>query len=247
MLKTENAAFEYEPYPVCYIPNVLDESLYQTLTENYPSQDLFEYMPGLGHKYSLSEVNNPSNYADFIAANPEWKKFHAYIKSPDFIENTLAFLKGHHIDLGLKRRRIVSNRKSRHASLYARLRRKTELSARFEFSMMSPQGGHILPHTDGPNKLITLVISMMKPGEWNTEWGGGTDVCLPKDRTLVYNQVNDYMEFADVETIKGFEFHPNQCVLFIKTYNSWHQVLPIKAPEGSAMRKTLTINIESKV
>ncbi len=247
MLNLTKADFTYEPYPVCYIPDVLDPELYERLTASYPDQDLFEYKPGLGHKYSLSEGNNGENYRRFLAGDADWRAFHAYIKSPEFVESALSFLKEHNIDLGLKRRKVVSDRKSRHSSLYARLRRVTELSARFEFSMMAAQGGHILPHTDAPNKLITFVISMVKPGEWNPDWGGGTEVCLPKDRSKIYNHVNSYMQFDEVETLNAFEFNPNQCVLFIKTYNSWHQVSPIRGPENAPLRKTITINIESKV
>lgn len=247
MLKTDYCEFDYEPYPICYLHDVLDADLYASMVEQYPSLDLFQYMPNLGHKYSLSEFNNPEKYHAFIKRSQVWKDFHDYVKSDEFIERTLEFLKSQNVDLDVRRRKIVSKTAGTKTSLMSRVRRRTELSARFEFSMMSPDGGHILPHTDAPNKIITLVVSMIKPGEWDEAWGGGTAVCLPRDRTKVYNQRNDYMGFEDVETLKTFPFVPNQCVLFIKTYNSWHHVNPIQAPSGSAMRKTLTINIERRL
>lgn len=246
MLQLQRAEFAYEPFPICYIPQVIAPDIYTQMCEAYPGAELFKSKPELGYKISLSEVNNGKQYAEFIQATPVWREFHRYMKSPDFIHDTLAFLKKNHIDLALPRMKIASNVIRKKPSILSRLKRETEVTARFEFSMMEPDGGHILPHTDGQNKLITLVISMMKPGEWQEVWGGGTDMCLPKDRTRIYNQANKYAAFDDMDVLKTYPFLPNQCVLFIKTYNSWHQVRPIQAPKGAPFRKTLTINIESR-
>src|SRR5256885_897092 len=57
------------------------------------------------------------------------------------------------------------------------------LSARFEFSMLPANGGFIRPHTDSPHKIITLVVAMLNEGEWNPEFGGGTEVLRPRDIT----------------------------------------------------------------
>lgn len=246
MLQFDKARFEYDPYPVCYTDEVFEPSVYQQLVAQYPDKELFEYKPELGNKYSLSEVNNPEKYAAFIRSNPLWAQFHAYIKSDAFIHNTLAYLKTQNIDLGFKKIKIVSGKKSRHASPLSLLTRTTELSARFEFSMMGADGGSIRPHTDAPNKLITLVVSMLGDEEWNPAWGGGTEIVWPKDPCKTYNHINGYLPFDEVDVLRAFPFVPNQCVLFIKTYDSWHAVTPLRGPAG-ALRKTLTINIESKV
>ena len=66
----------------------------------------------------------------------------------------------------------------------------------------------------------------------------------PKDRSRIYNYHNRFMEFDETEVLKTYPFTPNQCLLFIKTYNSWHSVLPMTGP-ATALRKTLTINIEN--
>lgn len=244
MFSYTQAAFDYEPYPIGRVDHVLGDADYDTLVATYPDISLFEYKPALGEKYSLSERNNAENYRRFIASSPEWAKVHAYLKSPRFIEETLAFLKTRNIDLALGDYGIVETHGKKKTSLASKLLGRTELSSRFEFSIMGGQGGHIRPHTDEPRKLITLVVSMIKPGEWDEAWGGGTEVCLPKDRTRVFNQANKYMGFEDVDVIRSYGFKPNQCVIFIKTYNSWHHVSPLTAPPGSPLRKTLTINIE---
>jgi len=246
MLDFSRAQFDYEPYPVCYVPEVMDSGLYETLRQAYPPTELFKFQPKLGRKYGLSELRRPENYRAFLAGNPDWKAFHEFVKSDAFVRDVLDLLRFHHIDLGLAQARVRSRARGRRLGLWARAMGRVELSARFEFSMMDPEGGHILPHTDDPHKLITLVISMMAPGEWNPEWGGGTEVVLPQDRSRIYNQLNEYLGFDDVETVRVYPFEPNQCVLFVKTYNSWHQVSPIRADSGASMRRTLTINIERR-
>jgi hypothetical protein len=123
-------------------------------------------------------------------------------------------------------------------------RKSSNLKARFEFSMMSAAGGHIHPHTDSPQKHITLVVSMVRPGEWDQAWGGGTDRMRPLDPSNNFNFLNRYLEFDQVETIGTMPYEPNQCVIFIKTFNSLHAVKPMSGPKA-VMRRTLTINIES--
>ncbi len=241
MFEYRKAAFTYEPYPVCYISDFLPTDLYGRLAATFPKTELFEYKPSLGDKYSLAERNNGDKYRSFLAANSDWQNLYSYVKSEKFVHDTLEFLKRSHIDLGLNEFKFTTGR---HASLLSRVNRQTELGARFEFSAMGGSGGCILPHTDHPNKLVTFVISMVGEEGWDQGWGGGTQTCLPKDRTRIYNQMNRYMEFDEVDVVKSYPFLPNQCILFIKTYNSWHQVAPIHSPPGSPLRKTLTINIE---
>lgn len=247
MLDFSKLAFDYEPYPIGLAPEILQPAFYDRLCAAYPPVELFDFKPALGNKYSLSEVNNAAKYREFIKSSAEWSQFHAHVKSSKFVSNTLELLREHHIDLGLGHHRIVSGKSvSSRASALSLILRITELSARFEFSMMAADGGHILPHTDSSNKLVTLVLSMLKPHEWNPAWGGGTDIVMPRNRRLVYNQANRALPFSEVEVIKTFPFNPNQCVIFVKTYNSWHSVSPMLGVGSGQMRKTLTINIEAK-
>lgn len=238
------AEMRYEPYPVAYIQPFIEQSFYDELAGSWPNEKLFKPTAELGKKASLSEKYNPENYATFLSSNPQWTRFHELIKSDFFIEETLRFLGSRNIMPNLDNLRIVSRARVKRPSLMGRLRMQQEISARFEFSLMHADGGSILPHTDSPNKLITLVISMSRPGEWEEAWGGGTEICLPKDRTQIFNEVNRYLSFDEVEVLDRFPFVPNQCILFIKTYNSWHQVAPLRGPRDAPMRKTLTINIE---
>jgi hypothetical protein len=243
----DHLQFRYEPFPIGIAKPAMAEDLYRELVDSYPPQELFAYLPKVGHKYSLSEKYNGEDYARFIKSNAPWRELHAWIKSDGFIPTVMEALKAQHIDLGQKH---LSRRKRalKAARNLARGRRRplpARLSTRFEFSMLPADGGYIMPHTDSPSKIVTLIVSMARAGEWSPALGGGTDVNRPKDMRLAFNRMNVQAGFEEMEVLDTFEFTPNQVVVFVKTFNSWHSVRPMTGNGSVAMRKTLTINIET--
>lgn len=250
MLRFDHAKIYYEPYPIGLVPGVLDPGLYKALVESYPPRDLFTTLPEVGHKCVLSEKYNPREYRSFIQTHPVWRELHDWIKSSALIDAVDAFLKAHSIDVGLRAYRTSTSvrwkKLLRDIFAKGRLPRvHPQLYTRFEFSMLPSDGGCVLPHTDSPGKLITLVVSMVGEGEWQPHDGGGLDVNRPKDVRRSFNLLNRNVDFEDVEVVRTFDFLPNQCVVFVKTYNSLHSVRPIALPGPTRMRRTLTINIES--
>jgi hypothetical protein len=251
-----NAQFRYEPYPVGVARPVFTPAEYDALLDAWPSTDLFQYRPDLGKKYALSEVNNAEGYHRFVGGHPLWSRMYRWVKSREFVTHVLTTLAGRRVDLGLHADPVHTTHyfspwsERVRAAIVRRLRRRTGhagvLRSRFEFTMMPADGGCIKPHTDHFTKLITLVVSMARPGEWDPAWGGGTDVLRPKDITANFNYLNRQMEFAEMDVIDSFAYEPNQCVLFIKTFNSHHSVRPMTGPP-TALRRTLTINIERVV
>lgn len=247
----DDLSFKYDPFPIGLAKPLMDDATYRRLVENYPPIERFQFMPKLGNKYALSERFNPKVYHDVIRNEPVWKDFHGWLNSTDFLNSILAALKQHNIDLGYDTSR----------GAYKRLRslmkdikqgeispKAVRLKTRFEFSMLPADGGHIKPHTDSRSKVITLVVSMLDDdGEWDPAWGGGTDVNVPKDMTRVFNDLNEQGEFADMDVLDSFDFTPNQGVIFVRTFNSWHSVRPMKGFGSTAMRKTLTINVERRL
>lgn len=237
----------YEPYPIGLAKPIIAEDVYNEMLDNWPDTDQFKHMTELGHKYALSEKFNASQYHAFIRSRPIWTEFHRWIKSDDFLKGVMGALQERNIDLGYRGRVAPMKRAVKTVKGILRGRppvRGAKLSARFEFQMMPADGGHILPHTDTPAKIVTLVISMQRPGEWDPAWGGSTDIDRPKDMTQVYNELNEQHPFEDVEKVDGYAFTPNQAVVFIKTFNSWHSVRPMQGQGSDAKRKTLIINIE---
>lgn len=159
LLKLSRANFKYEPYPIGIIQNILEPSFYERLVNTFPSVEYFRFMQYHGDKWSLSELNNPKLYHKFLRSNPDWNRLYKEVKSKEFINQIFDALAESKIDLGLTS--PVGN------GLMRRLRNKLlgrkssgSFRARFEFSMMRAEGGHILPHTDSPQKLITLVLSI---------------------------------------------------------------------------------------
>jgi hypothetical protein len=243
----DHLQFRYEPFPIGIAKPAIADDLYRELVDSYPPQELFAYLPKVGHKYSLSEKYNGEAYARFIKSNAPWRELHAWIKSDDFIPAVMAALREQHIDLGQK---PLSGTK-RALKMVRNLARgrgrplPPRLSTRFEFSMLPADGGYIMPHTDSPSKIVTLIVSMTRAGEWSPQFGGGTDVNRPKDVRLMFNRINNQAGFEDMEVLDTFDFTPNQVVLFVKTFNSWHSVRPMTGTGSPLMRKTLTINIET--
>jgi hypothetical protein len=252
----EGADFVYEPFPVGLIRPVMDASVYAELVKTFPDISLFKLMPYLGDKksvkYSLAPKNNGEQYHDFLQKTPVWREFYEWVQSRDFLHRTLELLAKKNIELGLYNPAGAANQQSVVDKLQTALGLKKPLPhdiplmARFEFSVLPADDGQLAPHTDSPGKVITLVVSMLSPGEWNDAWGGGTEMLRPKRTELNFNWVNRYLEFDEVDTISNYPFQANQALIFIKTFNSWHCVRPMKGQGTNALRRTLTINIEER-
>lgn len=248
LLSFEHLRLRYEPFPIGLARPVMAEPDYRALVDSYPPKELFAYLAKVGHKYSLSEKNNPRQYHAWIAEHPRWRELHRWVKSPEFVEAVLAALEERGVDLGLVARVPAWKRLRKLARNLARGAidaGQPGLDARFEFSMLPADGGSVIPHTDSPGKVITLVVSMLADGEWDPAFGGGTDVNRPRDPRLYYNELNRQAGFEAMEVLETFPFEPNQAVVFVKTFNSWHSVRPMQGKGSDAMRRTLTINIET--
>ena len=248
MLNLNGIKFDYDPYPIGIARSAMDPALYQELIDTFPDDKTFILKEFNGVKYSLSQLNNRVGYYAHLHKNAAWGRFYDYIKSERFITDTMAMLRANNIDLGLTNIPL----KQRLVKRFKALKKGSPqphfptLRSRFEFSSMPVTGGSIRPHTDHPSKVVTMVIPILREGEWNDEYGGGTSVVWPKDRTRSYNFTNGYMDFDEVECLRTYPFEPNQCLVFVKTYNSWHAVWPMTGNDPTILRRTLTINIEAE-
>lgn len=242
----DHLSFRYMPFPIGLAKPLMSDDVYNKFIDAWPDTALFKAMPELGNKFALSQKFHRKQYHEFVKSNPLWRDFHAWIKSDEFVDEIMDVLKARNVDLGHKKRSMLKRvqKRSKNLARGSLAPATARLKARFEFQMMPADGGHILPHTDTPQKIITLVVSMMKPGEWDPAYGGATDLNLPKDETQTFNYLNRYDSFENMEVIDSFEFTPNQAVIFVKTFNSWHSVRPMTGTGSRAMRKTLIINIE---
>ena len=257
MLTFDNVIFRYEPYPIAFARSVLPSEVYSALTDSYPALSAMKRRESLGNKYILTEFDGDTYFA-ILNRHPAWRQFYDHVKSQEFIVGMLDFLARSNIDLGLRGIEIVDSNHFRVPSrrLWKGIVRKAKqvtggsptshmhLTSRFEFGAFPGGGGSQYPHTDAPRKVISLVLSMVKEGEWDPAWGGGTAVVKPKDPTKNFNYVNKYLGFDGVDVLEAFPFVPNGCVVFVKTYNSWHAVMPINAPNDDVIRKTVVVNVD---
>lgn len=239
----------YRPYPIGVAQPTMSDDLYGRCVEHFPPLELFDDYANLkkkSKKFTLSEKENPKAYRRFVLGNKLWREIYRDVKSDRFPYDVLDALRDKNIDLGPRYmppgrrlfKRIKDLSRARLSPDAARLR------ARFEFSAMTPNGGHLTPHTDAPTKIVTLIVSMMRPGEWGPNFGGGTNVNAPKDDRYAFNHMNEPARFEDMNVVATYDYAPNQTVVFVKTFNSWHSVPPMKGPASAVLRKTLTINIE---
>src|SRR5690625_292380 len=229
----------------------MEPATYRQFVEAFPPMDIFVGYGDMGTpgvKFTLSEKENPDSYEKFIQGHPLWRDFHRWVKSDEFIFMVLRSLRDHHVDAGYDKYKARQSyfRRTLRELRQGRWNFSTPgLTTRFEFSALPANGGFLPPHTDAPSKIITLVFSMAdEQGDWDPAWGGGLDVNVPKDERLAYNYHNKLADFSEMEIVKSFAYQPNQCVVFVKTHDSWHSIRPMQGQGLPDLRKTLTIVIE---
>jgi hypothetical protein len=246
MLDYTHNVFFYEPYPIGRINDVVCAG-YEQMVASFPAKE--EFRSTEGNKFYLND--NHAEYHDFISRYAVWREFYEYVKSREFIDSTLNFLKHKDVDLGIRKYAYLPDDSGpgKLGMLLNVLRgvkeRKNRLSTKFEFSILDPnEDSVVLPHTDGQAKIVSLVITIVSPGEWDPRWGGGTDVLRLKDPSRSFSMTNAYRpSFDEVEVLRTFEFVPNQCTLFVKTWNSWHSVGAMKNGPDIPLRRSITVNI----
>lgn len=246
----ESARFRYSPFPIGVIRPFFTAEHYDRLLATFPPLELFKSHSKVGRKFILSEKFHGRQYHDYVRSVPEWSEFHRYIKSRKFILDTLEMLRHHRIDIGYAHYPVTMGRRAQ--TLLRDLGRgrwprfDQNLHARFQFTVLPADGGCVTPHTDSPGKVVTFVLSMVGEKEWDPELGGGTDVLRVLDDSRSFNYLNRKLGFGDVEILETFPFEPNQAVVFVKTFNSWHSVSPMTGHASGLLRKALTINIEER-
>lgn len=251
MIHFENTTFDYEPYPLGLMRPTFDADVYTEMLANWPAVDMCRTLgSGQQLKHYLNESKTRKQYLEFVASKPVWREFHAYVKSRKFIDQLLALLRENNLDLGYPRPRRPFVKRTRTALGDMLKRHKwpefpRDIYTRFEFSMLPHQAGAVVPHTDDPKKISTMVLYMAEEGEWDQAWGGGLEVVMPKDPALRFNHTNRKLPYEAMDILKTYDYGPNQAIIFIKTHNSWHQVSPIKGDGTGPLRRTLTINFET--
>ena len=135
LFRFDDLQFDYEPFPIGYQRDVVNPGFYERMLAAWPSQEHFCYMPTLGQKYSLSELNHPDRYARLVTSDPVWHAVWKEIKSTEFIDRVVEGLHKQSIDLGItaNHQQGPSKQRSAWGLLWRRLRGKkaSKLTSRF--------------------------------------------------------------------------------------------------------------------
>jgi hypothetical protein len=243
MFSLEGLELRYEPFPYGIASPLFDEDLYRELVASFPAREYFG-LNRINVKYVLSERVNRRRYRAFLRSTPIWREFHRWIKSDEFIRGVLNQLALRHVDLGYRQRPGLTRLARRILfGLSGRRDYRTSLGSRFEFSMLPADGGMVIPHTDSPSKVVTMVLPMVAEGEWDGSLGGNTDINVPTVDRLRYNAKNGKGDFDEMAIAESLAFEANRALVFVRTYNSWHSVRPMTARESSAFRRTVTVTL----
>lgn len=259
MIRLDHFRYEYTPFPIGVAQSAIEPSLYELLAASYPDREDFSPFrtdaTGRVTKLSLSARTEPRRLARFLDRNPRWRELHEYLYSVEFTDAILDHLEEQGIQVVRKRPRGIARwihlaapalSHSRVPGLeklaYHLPRKLGGISSKLEFSAIPGSDGGLRPHTDSHGKIVTLVLAFPREGEWHPDYGGGTSIVEPKDARLYFNRYNKTLDFEDVVVRRIVEYRPNQAMLFVKTFNSWHAVMPTTGPV-EAWRKTLTVNL----
>ena len=124
-------------------------------------------------------------------------------------------------------------------------------SYRIEFSQMI-KNSYILPHTDSPRKLVSLMLYLPNKKQEKVKNISGTQfykVTNPKSK-YYSNFLNEQVSFKELKTfyknskkIYTLPFDHKYIYGFIKTSKSWHEVKKLNKLKSSEFRRSININL----
>ena len=112
----------------------------------------------------------------------------------------------------------------------------------FQISQL-PAGAEVVPHSDAPRKLVSLML-YFRDDDWQDSSGGGTVFLEPLDPERAQQwSPTARIPFSELKEIGSCGFARNRLAGFVRSSNSYHGVRKIEGPPGSS-RRALLINIK---
>jgi len=238
--------------------SLLEKTTPASEKENYNRFVLkFNARDKLGESNSLNKKTN-----DFFIKNPEWSLFISLLTDKRFVYDVLDLC-----DKPISNQRGVrySFRKKKYRkyikknpTLANKLANKlvNNIVINFMFSSTGPSEG-LYPHTDSPDKLITLLLYFPEKN-WRTEYHGETSFFKLKNNVSqdkkkkwdLLGKKNIHIinpklasEFSDDYTVLSkSKYIPNMLAGFVKNDKSWHGIDPIVCPKNK-FRRIFIVNI----
>ena len=196
-------------------------------------------------KFSINSFN--PEYKDYILSNSVLKQLHQEIVSQKFLNYLFQKLnfdilnsKIHNIFhiLKLLKLKQLEHERIKKFSLIDLINIRKKINIQLEFSWMK-SNTFLRPHTDAPNKLISLMLYFPEDQNFNTENMG----------TIYWNYNKNNYKNIYIDRIPENEkilyqnkFEGKTLFGFIKNHKSWHSVPKLYMPENK-YRKTININL----
>jgi hypothetical protein len=198
------------PYPVGVWDGAFDDDTTEHLVGTFPVHLMKPFDAYRGGKKTHLNASHPE-FADFLAGNATYGTIlhHEALKQA-----------GADISEGMFGEKI----NFRGA--------KVELSA-------LPNGGGLLPHPDGAEKVMTAVV-YLTPKDWHPSWGGEFEVCRHKTDPKG-DFARQHVPWEDVETFAAVPYKAGRVVAFLRRPYSLHGVRNVRCPPGRT-RNSITIN-----
>jgi len=231
-----------EPFCFFAIDDYLPEDLYRSLLASYPESTHYAY--NQEGKMGFRSSEDPDAMARFGEEHPEWKALVDFFGSDEFLYDA---------ETTLRRALIAARGRAARRPWYNCTHRKVSdnplryllqepVRTTYQFSML-PSGGVVVPHTDAPRKLVSLLLYFRDPG-WQDAWGGGTEFYAPLDPARARGWgATDRIPFEEFKTLGVTDFVGNRLAGFVRSGVSYHGVRPPTCPADAA-RKALLINIK---
>ena len=194
----------------------------------------------------LNNIDMLKDFNTFISQNNFYKKLYKYLNTKEFLLNLYLTLEKKYINTGHKfyeKNNFINNLKKILRGYSA-----DKYIVEFEFSSIPLNGGFIKPHTDGKNKIISLIFPIDNEAKVHECENIGTDIFEPVSDQYQYNMLNKTVPVENAKLVRSIPFKKNNMLCLIKTHNSLHGIGPIKdkSQVNNLYRNSLTIFIARK-
>jgi hypothetical protein len=212
-----------QPFPHVYVENVFPAHWYAELIERLPAQERYQRLDEAG---TVTKGAYPERFVCplAIARTPLgqpggefWSDLSRWITGESFVHGVLS-----------RFRDAVAARFGEDAEL------SLDTDCRFvrDFSNYA-----IAPHTDSPNKLVSLLFYLPRDGSLSDL---GTSLYRPNDPSF-RSAGSSHLRFEDFTRISTLPYVPNSLFAFVRSDTTFHGVEPITRP--GVRRDLLLYNI----
>ena len=195
---------------------------------------------------SRDKQKNQTLFRDFVHSNQCWQSLLTYLNSKEFITSILDLWCNVDCDPAVSFTQFSLVQRAKFAITTGNLNYLTNNPNRLHTTVTLsslPFGGGLIPHSDGKDKLVTLLFAMNNPANWDPSLGGHTAICEAINPLKSFNRINYSLEFNEVVNTRLIEHRPNNLVMFLKTHNSLHSVPIVPESTNFPYRQSLLVNI----